>query len=41
MQMPVADESYDAVYTIEASCHAPDPVNVLAFHCSVNFRMNT
>lgn len=26
MQMPVPDDTYDAVYTIEASCHAPDPV---------------
>ncbi|KAH6554630.1 hypothetical protein KP509_1Z319200 [Ceratopteris richardii] len=26
MNMPVPDETYDAVYTIEASCHAPDPV---------------
>jgi len=26
MKMPVSDNSYDAVYTIEASCHAPDPV---------------
>ncbi|MCO5570152.1 hypothetical protein L7F22_023869 [Adiantum nelumboides] len=26
MQMPIPDNSYDAVYTIEASCHAPDPV---------------
>ena len=24
MQLPVADESYDAVYAIEATCHAPD-----------------
>lgn len=28
MQMPVPDDTYDAVYTIEASCHAPDPVRV-------------
>ncbi|KAG0614044.1 hypothetical protein M758_6G147300 [Ceratodon purpureus] len=26
MKMPIADNAYDAVYTIEASCHAPDPV---------------
>ncbi|XP_024395494.1 cycloartenol-C-24-methyltransferase 1 [Physcomitrium patens] len=26
MKIPVADNTYDAVYTIEASCHAPDPV---------------
>jgi len=26
MNMPVPDNTYDAVYTIEASCHAPDPV---------------
>jgi sterol 24-C-methyltransferase len=28
MKMPVADNTYDAVYTIEASCHAPDPVSI-------------
>ena len=27
MKMPVADESYDAIYTIEASCHAPGLVS--------------
>lgn len=26
MKMPIPDNTYDAVYTIEASCHAPDPV---------------
>lgn len=31
MNMPVPDNTYDAVYTIEASCHAPDPVSNLTF----------
>ncbi|EPS74599.1 hypothetical protein M569_00156, partial [Genlisea aurea] len=26
MKMPFPDNSYDAVYAIEATCHAPDPV---------------
>lgn len=29
MKMPIPDNTYDAVYTIEASCHAPDPVRNL------------
>lgn len=29
MNMPILDNTYDAVYTIEASCHAPDPVSNL------------
>lgn len=28
MRLPVADESYDAAYAIEATCHAPDRVGV-------------
>lgn len=28
MQLPVEDDSIDAVYTIEASCHAPDRVKL-------------
>lgn len=31
MQMPIADDTYDAIYTIEASCHAPDPVSYTQF----------
>jgi len=30
MKMPVADNAYDAVYAIEATCHAPDPVGCYA-----------
>lgn len=26
MKMPFPDNSYDAVYAIEATCHAPDAV---------------
>lgn len=28
MNLPVEDESFDAIYTIEASCHAPDRVGL-------------
>lgn len=31
MNMPIPNNTYDAVYTIEASCHAPDPVSNLTF----------
>lgn len=30
MQLPVEDGSYDAVYAIEATCHAPDRVGVFS-----------
>lgn len=26
MKMPFSDNTFDAVYAIEATCHAPDPV---------------
>jgi len=26
MKMPFDDNTFDAVYAIEATCHAPDPV---------------
>lgn len=26
MKMPFADNTYDAVYAVEATCHAPDAV---------------
>jgi ubiquinone/menaquinone biosynthesis C-methylase UbiE len=26
MNMPFSDNTFDAVYAIEATCHAPDPV---------------
>ncbi|KAJ7534263.1 hypothetical protein O6H91_13G087000 [Diphasiastrum complanatum] len=26
MKMPIPDNTYDAIYTIEATCHAPNPV---------------
>ena len=29
MKLPVPDESYDAVYAIEATCHAPDKVEAV------------
>jgi hypothetical protein len=28
MKMSFADNTFDAVYAIEATCHAPDPVNI-------------
>ena len=28
MKMPLADQSYDAAYAVEATCHAPDRVGV-------------
>lgn len=30
MSIPIDDEQYDAVYTIEASCHAPDRVGLFS-----------
>lgn len=27
MKMPLSDNSFDAVYAIEATCHAPDAVS--------------
>jgi hypothetical protein len=35
MKMPFADNTFDAVYAIEATCHAPDPV------IFQNFRIRT
>ena len=29
MKMPFPDNSFDAVYAIEATCHAPDAVDIL------------
>lgn len=29
MKMPFDDNSFDAVYAIEATCHAPDAVHAL------------
>jgi sterol 24-C-methyltransferase len=26
MNMPIADNTFDAAYAIEATCHSPDPV---------------
>lgn len=26
MKMPFDDNTFDAIYAIEATCHAPDPV---------------
>jgi sterol 24-C-methyltransferase len=28
MEIPIADNTYDAVYAIEATCHAPDKVGI-------------
>lgn len=34
MKMPFPDNSFDAVYAIEATCHAPDPV-CISLPCSI------
>ncbi|GBG71920.1 hypothetical protein CBR_g10856 [Chara braunii] len=35
MKMPIADSSYDAAYAIEATCHAPSPVECYREICRV------
>jgi len=35
MKMPFDDNTFDAVYAIEATCHAPDPVRFQFFKLSL------
>ena len=42
MKMPFPDNSFDAIYAIEATCHAPDAVcginhTLMHFHFSTPF----
>lgn len=36
MKMPLPDNSFDAVYAIEATCHAPDAVLKLRWSDLIN-----
>lgn len=38
MKMPFADNTYDAVYAVEATCHAPDVVCALKIY-STRFKI--
>ena len=37
MTIPVEENTFDAVYEIEATCHAPDPVSDKGFRDSLSF----
>lgn len=34
MKMPFAENSFDAIYAVEATCHAPDAVCAFEFSAS-------
>jgi ubiquinone/menaquinone biosynthesis C-methylase UbiE len=36
MKMPFDDNTFDAVYAIEATCHAPDPVRFQRFQTATS-----
>lgn len=37
MKMPFTDQSYDGIYQIEATCHAPDAVAVYKVTCLLTY----
>jgi hypothetical protein len=43
MNMPIADNTFDAAYAIDATCHAPDAVCLASYFCpnhNLSFHMN-
>ncbi|XP_021320873.1 cycloartenol-C-24-methyltransferase 1 isoform X1 [Sorghum bicolor] len=37
MNMPIADNTFDAAYAIEATCHAPDAVCLASYFCPIKY----
>jgi hypothetical protein len=44
MDMPIADNTFDAAYALQATCHAPDAVCLAPYFCqkpSLSFRTDS
>jgi len=38
--MPIADNTFDAAYAIEATCHAPDAVCLASYFCPIKVKFS-